>query len=55
MKEIFEFLILLAWVGIISVAAIGIEWLVDRAGYRRAEPGKPGGHVPPLPEGGAER
>ena len=55
MKEIFEFLILLAWVGIISVAAISIEWMIDRAGYRRAPPEEPGGHVPPLPEGRAER
>lgn len=55
MKEVFEFLILLAWVGIISVAAIGIEWLLDRAGYRRAAPEETGGHVPPLPEGPAER
>jgi hypothetical protein len=55
MKEVFEFLILLAWVGIISVAAIGIEWLIDRSGYRRAPPEPAGDHVPPLPESSAER
>jgi hypothetical protein len=55
MKNFFEFLILLAWVGIISIAAIAIEWLVERAGYRRAPPEQAGGHIPPLPEGGAER
>ena len=53
MKEFLEFVILLVWVGIISLAAIGIEKLLDRMGYRRSSPAveKPGDHVPPLPEG----
>jgi hypothetical protein len=51
MKEFLEFLILLAWVGIISLAAIGIEKLLDRMGYRRSPPEEQGDHVPPLPEG----
>ena len=52
MKEFLEFVILLVWVGIISLAAIGLEKLLDRMGYRRSPPvEEPGDHVPPLPEG----
>ena len=51
MKEFLEFVVLLVWVGIISLAAIGIERLIDRMGYRRSPPEKPSGNIPPLPEG----
>ncbi len=52
MKEVLEYIILLVWVGIISLAAIGIEKLLERLGYRRSPPGEePESHVPPLPEG----
>ena len=52
MKEFLEFVFLLVWVGVISVAAIGIEWLIDRMGYRRSPPvERPGDHIPPLPQG----
>jgi hypothetical protein len=51
MKEFLEFVILLVWVGFISLAAIGIERLLDRSGYRRSPPEKPTGNIPPLPPG----
>ena len=50
MREFLGFLTLLAWVAIISIAAIGIERFFDRRGYRRTFPDQPGErHVPPLP------
>ena len=49
MREFAGFLALLAWVAVISVAAVAIEHVLDRMGYTRHPPGK--GGVPPLPEG----
>ena len=52
MKEFFQFVVLLVWVGIISLAAIGLEKLIDRMVFRRSPPvQEPRDHVPPLPEG----
>ena len=52
MREVLEFIILLVWVGVISLAAMGIEKLLERLGYWRSSPTEePGNRVPPLPEG----